>query len=96
MTHPSAPRPPETDSEPLEPNGTIPFIPPTRRFPGVVRSWRPKLSETARKAPVRSSRVHQRPLLRPRRGRGERVDDRLRRVNPRGDRLTGALLYCPG
>jgi hypothetical protein len=33
-----AQRPLETDSEPLEPNATIPSIPPRRRFPGVLRS----------------------------------------------------------
>jgi hypothetical protein len=58
MTHPRAQHPLETDSDPLEPNGTIPFIRPTRRYPGVIRSWRPNLSETTRKTCVRSSRVH--------------------------------------
>src|SRR5262245_53780191 len=58
MTHPPAQRPLETDSELLEPDGTIAFIPPTRRFPEVIRSWRPNLSETTRKARARASRVH--------------------------------------
>jgi hypothetical protein len=62
MTYPPAPRPLETDSEPFEPSATVPFSPPTRRFPGVIRSWRPNLTETTRKARARSSRV--RPDLR--------------------------------
>jgi hypothetical protein len=53
-----AQRPLETDSELLEPSATIPLIPPTRPFPGVIRSWRPNLTERIRKARVRSSRVH--------------------------------------
>jgi hypothetical protein len=52
MTHPPAQRPLETDSELLEPNATIPFIPPTRRLPGVIRSRRLNLSEETRKVRV--------------------------------------------
>jgi hypothetical protein len=85
MTHPPAHRPQESDSELLEPNGTIPFIPPTRGFPGVIRSWRPNLSETTRKAHVRSSLLSE----------PERVREEYRRhlVGPKGDQAARLIRW---